>query len=108
MGTLEPASDRNSFHTFNPSDHVERGRHHHHVQKSDLFPKSRSNCHHPICSWWRWRGKEEEFQPGEKIQGEEVIVLVGQPASKLANLHLPGCSRDSFAFSLMILARRAF
>ena len=58
--SLESSPDGNSFHTFNPSDsrsHVQRGSH---VQKLDLFPKSRSQCHHPICSWWRWRGKEEE------------------------------------------------
>ena len=58
--TLESAPEGNSFHTFNPSDsssHVHRGSH---LQKSDLFPKSRSHCDHPICSWWRWRGNEEK------------------------------------------------
>ena len=58
--TLESAPEGNSFHTFNPSDsssQVHRGSH---LQKSDLFPKSRSHCDHPICSWWRWRGNEEK------------------------------------------------
>jgi len=93
---LELAAE--SFHNFNPSDsgsHLHQGTNH-------IFPKSRSHCHHPICSWWRWRGKEEEH---EKRLRQEVIVWI-QPTFCSSNLAraLPGCSRDSLAFSLMILA----